>query len=487
MRPDAELSTDSFTGQHHEQPGGRARSTRRLIGREPSLGSLLRAREAYGAGRMRFADRRDAGRRLAALLVHARCDDPVVVGLLPEGLPVAAEIARALESPLEALSVEAVGAQGGHHAQIGAVAEGGACVVDGEAIRRLGLLPEEVRTSVAAATRELAQGHSTLPLDRPRLAVAGRSVILVDEGLCSPHAARAAAASLRNRGAARIVLAVPVADREASEVAREDVEEVVSLGTLDGMIAADLHYEDPSPTSGEEIRALMSEHVGAVEREVAVEVSPGIAIHGELTVPWGAYARGIVAIAGIGALEPLGADADAIAAALNRAAIGTLRLELLGPGEAIDASAAAREALLASRLVAATRWLRCQPETAGIALGYLGLAGAAPAAMRAAAQLKAGVCAVVVRAVELDLARVPLEEVMAPVLLILDGEEAGPGEDLRLARQRLRCESDLVELPRSAGSAAEASGLISDWFTRHLLEPVAGVEAGGLERAAAGS
>lgn len=118
--------------------------------------------------------------------------------------------------------------------------------------------------------------------------------------------------------------------------------------------------------------ALLAEHAGAVEREVAIEAAPGLVLTGDLTVPWGAHGRGVVALAHGSGSSRLSPRNRQVARALNEAGFATLLLDLLTAREEVDRTNVFDIPLLAQRLVVATRWLRCQPETARLALGYFG-------------------------------------------------------------------------------------------------------------------
>ncbi len=212
---------------------------------------------------MRFADRRDAGRRLAALLGDVRHQSPIVVGIPRGGVPVAAEVARALEAPLDLVLVRKIGAPGNPEYGIGALAEDDVVVIDEEAVRRLGLSPAELDAAVERARHELAERSASRYAKRPRLAVTGRTVLLVDDGLATGHSAQAAARSLRERGAARVILAVPVAAPTSALRSREWADDVVCVQTPADLWAIGLWYEDFGPTSEEEVAALLAEPGGA--------------------------------------------------------------------------------------------------------------------------------------------------------------------------------------------------------------------------------
>jgi putative phosphoribosyl transferase len=173
-----------------------------------------------------FRDRRDAGRRLAARLARVRHEAPVVLAIPRGGVPLAEEIADALGAPLDLLVVHSLGDPG---AQVGAVAEGGLAVVDHDRAASLGIGADALAAmrgrgglTVEAAARRLRDG-------RPRLDLVGRTVLLVDDGVGTGDVAIAATRAARRRGAARIVLAVPIAGPGALARLRLEADEVVCL------------------------------------------------------------------------------------------------------------------------------------------------------------------------------------------------------------------------------------------------------------------
>jgi putative phosphoribosyl transferase len=232
-------------------------------------------------GDRRFADRHDAGRRLAQLLEPLRPRHPVVCGIPRGGVPVAAEVASALGAPLDVVVVRKIGAPMNPELGIGAVAEGGVEVIGEQTVRALGIGPGELGRRIARAGEELAErvaryrspaapatggrspaGRSPagprpgLPA-HPPLPVAGRTAIVVDDGLATGHTAQAAARSLRARGAARVVLAVPVAAPSSVAKLGEEVDEVVCVELPSSLWAIGVWYEDFAPTSDAEVTALL--------------------------------------------------------------------------------------------------------------------------------------------------------------------------------------------------------------------------------------
>jgi putative phosphoribosyl transferase len=211
----------------------------------------------------RFQDRHDAGRRLAALLERFREERPVVVGIPRGGVPVAAEIARALGAPLDVAVVRKIGAPRNPEYAIGAVAEGGVHVLSEEAVHALGLGDAELHELLARVERELGERLRSYRGTRAPVELAGRTAILVDDGLATGRSALAAVRSLRRRGAARVILAVPVAAPASAEALREQIDELVCVELPPDLWAVGYWYEDFGPTSGEEVAALLRESTQA--------------------------------------------------------------------------------------------------------------------------------------------------------------------------------------------------------------------------------
>lgn len=391
-------------------------------------------RQAFGRGRSsaataRFVDRRDAGRQLAVLLGDYRHDDPLVAGITPDGMPVAAEVARTLDAPLQAAVVAAVIVGGQPQ---GVVGETGVAVVDQALAASSPADRDELQAAVSRARRQVAERIARFYAAGRRLAVTGRTVLLIDDWLASPARALAAAGALRARGAARLILAVPVSAQDAARELGDSVDELIAPHSAAQLQQLDGWYQDIAPTSEEEVVALLSEHTGAGERQVLIEADHATRLRAQLRVPWGAYARGVIVIACVAAdATSPPAHQRTFADVLNRAGFATLSIGLhRAPGP--SRTAALDDEALAAQLVAATRWLRRQPETARLAIGLLADGPAAGAALRAAARLRAGVGAVALYAAHQ--ADVPSAGIVAPVLTLAGepgtgGSAGGPGAE----------------------------------------------------------
>jgi len=210
------------------------------------------------AGKTRFRDRAHAGRVLARTLAHYAGRDDVVVLALPRGgVPVAAELARALGAPLDILPVRKLGVPGHEELAMGAIAPGGVLVLDDRLVRGLGIPESVIEGTVAGELRELGRRQAAYRDGRPPLDLEGKTAILVDDGLATGATMRAAALAVRKHNPARVIVAVPVAAAETCDEFRADVDEIVCALTPSPFHAVGLWYEDFSQTSDEEVRELL--------------------------------------------------------------------------------------------------------------------------------------------------------------------------------------------------------------------------------------
>ncbi len=207
---------------------------------------------------------------------------------------------------------------------------------------------------------------------------------------------------------------------------------------------------------------------------VTIALAPDVQLNGDLTGPAGANGRGVVAFAHGSGSSRSSPRNRRVALALNDAGFATLLFDLLTPREEFDRANVFDIPLLARRLVAATRWLRSQPATADLPIGYFGASTGSAAALIAAADLGGGVRAIVSRGGRPDLARPRLGEVTAPVLLIVGGADPEVLELNREARRQLRCEHELAVVPGAThlfeepGALDRVAGLAIDWYAQHL-------------------
>jgi putative phosphoribosyl transferase len=207
----------------------------------------------------RFRDRRQAGVRLAReLTAYAGRHDVVVLALPRGGVPVAYEVASALDAPLDLLLVRKLGVPGHEELAMGAIASGGVRVLNEDVLRTVRVDPRTVERVAARAQAELERRERAYRGDRPPLDVRGRTVILIDDGLATGSTMRAAALALRQQGPERLVVAVPVAARETCDDFRHEVDDIVCAMTPEPFYAVGLWYEDFAQTSDDEVRDLLA-------------------------------------------------------------------------------------------------------------------------------------------------------------------------------------------------------------------------------------
>jgi putative phosphoribosyl transferase len=208
---------------------------------------------------MTFRDRVDAGRRLAERLAVHSGESAVVVALPRGGVPVAAEVAKALGAPLDVLVVRKLGCPWQPELGMGAIAEGDITVRNEDLIERIGVDDATIRAVADRERAELDRRVRRYRGDRPPVPVEGRTAILVDDGIATGSTARAAVDVLRRRGASRVVLAVPVAPREAVIALGDVADEVVAVETPRLFMAIGQFYDDFTQTSDDEVATLLAE------------------------------------------------------------------------------------------------------------------------------------------------------------------------------------------------------------------------------------
>lgn len=207
---------------------------------------------------MVFEDRTDAGRRLAADLVGLRGEHPIVFGLPRGGIPVAAEVARWLQAPLEVLVVRKLGAPGNRELAVGALAEGGTAIIDRGIAARVGMTGRALEKVLAREEGELNRQVGLFRGGLELSEVRGRTVLVVDDGLATGLSDLAAVKALRDRDAERIVVAAPVGSREAVRMLRAEADEVVCHTIPARMLGVGRWYEDFSPVSDEQVLVLLA-------------------------------------------------------------------------------------------------------------------------------------------------------------------------------------------------------------------------------------
>lgn len=435
-----------------------------------------------------FVNRVDAGRRLAGKLQHLRGEDVVVVGLPRGGVPVAEEVANALDAPLDAIIVRKLGVPFQPELGMGAIGEDGVRVVNAEVMRLARVTDDELATVEQRERAELDRRALRYRAGRPRLTLAGHTVIVVDDGIATGSTARAACQVARAEGARRVVLAVPVAPRDWTDRIDGDADECVCVETPEWFMGIGQFYRDFSQTSDDEVIACLDRraHAGAAAearsaavagdppaRDQEVQVRAGTAtLGGHLTLP--EAAAGVVVFAHGSGSSRHSPRNRYVASVLNDAGLGTLLFDLLTVEEESNRANVFDIELLGRRLEEVTTWLRGDLGGTVLPIGYFGASTGAAAALRAAAEPTAHVAAVVSRGGRPDLAGEHLRRVTAPTLLIVGSRDEivlGLNRDAQL---QLRCPSRLEIVPGAThlfeepGTLHAAATLARDWFVTHF-------------------
>jgi putative phosphoribosyl transferase len=417
-----------------------------------------------------FSDRRDAGRRLAEVLDCFAGDGPLVVALPRGGVPVGFEIAKALGAPLDILLVRKLGAPLNPEYGIGAIAEGGVRFIRRAEAELTGMSDRDLDEVVARELGELERRQRLYRGKREAYPVEGRTVLMVDDGIATGGTAAVAAQALKSRGAAKVVLAVPVAPPGAEERLAGDFDEIVCLEHPPDFFGIGQFYADFRQVGDDEVIQLLAE--APVERPIVIEPTPGVWLAGDLCLP--ESAAGLVVFAHGSGSSRLSPRNRRVAGALNEAGFGTLLLDLLTGEEELDRAKAFDIALLSERLLAVTRWAEGEAELQHLPISYFGASTGAAAALRAAARLGGEIRAVVSRGGRPDLAAGSLEEVVSPTLLIVGGADWQVLELNEQAAGLLRCEHEVATVPGAThlfeepGALERVADLAADWLSRHL-------------------
>lgn len=434
-----------------------------------------------------FRDRSDAGQQLAARLLALSLDKPVVYALPRGGVPVALEIAHSLNAPLDLVLVRKIGAPGAPEVALGALVEGDTPeVVINETVRQASRADDTYLEQARALEQaELERRRARYLGDRARIDPAGRTAIIVDDGLATGTTAKAALIAIKRRGAARTILAIPVAPKTTMDEMAGLADLVVCLHpavhfTSVGSFYGDFHQLSDEETIGLLRQSWSDEQYGrepaapaAGRRQIVV---PPLGLAGDLRVPAGP--RGIVLFAHGSGSSRLSPRNISVADTLHSRGFATLLLDLLTPDEAKDRRNVFDIPLLAERLVEAALWISAEPDLADLPLGLFGASTGAGAAMLAAAELDGRVAAVVSRGGRPDLAGPRLTEVAAPCLFIVGGNDRQVLELNRRALAMLACEKLLKIVPDAShlfeepGALEAVTKMAVAWF-QHYLAPAA--------------
>ncbi|HEY7255728.1 MAG TPA: phosphoribosyltransferase family protein [Solirubrobacterales bacterium] len=435
-------------------------------------------------------DRREAGRELAVALKSEGFDreEPLVVALPRGGVPVAFEVAKALFAPLDVLLVRKLAAPFNPEYGIGAIAEDGVRFIRRGEVELVGITDSELDEVVARESAELERRRRLYRGGEEPYPVENRTVILVDDGIATGGTAIAAGQALKARGAAKVILAVPVAPPGAGERLAGDFDRIVCLEQPHGFFGIGQFYVDFGQVDDDEVVRLLEEarlraqaaavgdpppepHSPPAERSVEIEAAPGALVAGDLRLP--ESPSGLVIFAHGSGSSRLSPRNRMVADALNEAGFATLLFDLLTPEEELDRARVFDIPLLSERLLAVTRWAEGGEELRMLPISYFGASTGAAAALSAAARLGGEIRAVVSRGGRPDLAGESLEDVASPTLLIVGGADWQVLELNEQAARLLRCEHEVAIVPGAThlfeepGTLERVADLAASWFARH--------------------
>jgi putative phosphoribosyl transferase len=215
-----------------------------------------------------FANRRSAGRQLSQKLEHLRQERPVVLALPRGGVPVGFEIAEGLDAPLDIVLVRKIGVPWQPELALGAVVDGAdpQVVINDNLAAELAIDEGYIASETARQLTEIERRRKAYLGDRLPVPLAGRMVIVVDDGIATGSTVRTALRAIRNAGAGKTILAVPVAPRDELGELRSEVDEIICLSTPSPFIAVGAHYAEFAQLTDADVISLLEEHHRSMAR-----------------------------------------------------------------------------------------------------------------------------------------------------------------------------------------------------------------------------
>ncbi len=427
-----------------------------------------------------FTDRTEAGRLLAERLRNRVGSEVVVLGLTRGGIPVAFEVARLLAAPLDVVVVARLGIPSQPEAGMGAVAEGGIRIIISQLVEESMVSPHEVKVVVRHEQARVAERVNRLRGDRAPLLLGGRTAVIVDDGLVTGSSAQAACQAVRYRGAAQVIVAVPVASEAGLRAASAVADDVIALQTYPDPLAIGQWYLEFDQTDDDDIAALLraaESEIGSEQIMVESDVShldahdivipvDTATLYGRLTVPVGA--RELVVLAHDGSQERFSARSRYLSRVLTEAGFATLLVDLLTRDEDFRGNRFLAINLLADRLRQVSQRVGRSFDLVDYAAAGIGAA----AALEAAAQEENDIHAVVCFGGRPDLAA-RLGAIRAPVLFVVGEEDSAVVRLTKQTLERLTCRHRMVIIPeaghrfREPGALREAAALLQEWLMVH--------------------
>jgi putative phosphoribosyl transferase len=430
-----------------------------------------------------FIDRREAGRLLGERLRAGGVPDPVVLGLTRGGVPVASEVARRLAAPLDVIVVGRLCVPWRPEVTLGALAEDGAWMIDHAIIEAALVNPGDVEAAQRHERGRLGERVARLRGGRAPLMLGGRTALIVDDGLATGTTARVACQVVRNRGAGRVVVAVPVACAAGVRALAPFADDIVTLQSRSDFLGVGQAYLEYALTDDDEVASLLRAAAGheapdelagvpvsrhatdsAMSAEERVFQIGAVPLTGRMTVP--GNARELVIMAHEGSRQRHSARSRYFSRVLTDAGFATLLLDLLTRDEEVHGNRYLAIPRLAERLHTVTRRFQADFDR----IDYLGDGVAAAIALETAAATDLDIHAVACLGGRPDLVA-RLGAVRARVLLVVGEQDPAV---LRLnvqAAQKLSCPFRLARIPgaghrfREPGALQKVAEDVRTWFT----------------------
>jgi len=421
-----------------------------------------------------FRDRADAARQLAAALEPYRGQHPLVLAIPRGGVPMGRIVADQLGGDLDVVLVRKIGAPSYPELAIGAVDEHGTVMLNSNA-KLAGAGDNYVREEARRQLELIRTRRRSYGAGRHSLPVAGRVVIVIDDGLATGATMIAALRSLREQRPSRLICAVPVAAPESLTEVRSQADETVCLSSPESFRAVGMYYREFDPVGEEEVlAALHAPHAAGVMTERPLRIASGeVLLDGDLVVP--PSPQGLVLFAHGSGSSRHSERNRYVAEVLQRNSIATLLMDLLTPDEDTDRRTRFDIPLLTQRLGSALRYMQDDAMVGALPKGLFGASTGAAAALAVAASQPESVKAVVSRGGRPDLAgEQVLRGVTTPTLLIVGGADEQVLALNRASQELIGRFADLVvvpgathlfEEPGALDKVVEAAG---DWFAQHL-------------------
>jgi putative phosphoribosyl transferase len=448
-------------------------------------------------------DRASAGRELGRVLLHYRKRPDVLVLALPRGgVPVAAEVARALHAPLDVLVVRKLRVPGHEDLALGAIASGGVRVLNRDIAASVGIAESAIEAVASREEHELQLRMKAYRGARPWPEIKDLRVIIVDDGIATGATMEAAVSAIRAQSPASVIVAAPLAPIDSLKRLRRAADVVACLETPHPFGTVGSWYENFPQISDDDVRAILCERWA--EEDAAEAVSGPLSVprtddsearevaarpcHAEhVTVPAGATAlEGVLAVPGPasgivvfvqGGDGRFGESNQVVADRLNAIGLATLQVNLLTRSEEQRDSGVARlryePGLLSGRLLRVLAWVRTHTALHGLPIGLFGVGASSAAALCAAAECGDQIAAIVLRSSRPDLASASLALVTAPTLLVVGATDdalvsLNRRATAELASVRLEIVPGASHRFDEPGKLEQVARLARSWFEEHL-------------------